>query len=155
VELSIGTTDTPLTLGNILNHFWPETHIIPEPLSKVTDEVGLTEFLFRTGHDGPEKGHIVKMVKLGLGITSTRVELMGMSSPYKAPSFSNHITDMLLLYLTEGMTLMEPTLDLSVYNPFDHASRMFMIKFGAMVMIDEYIVSVKVGVAAGTLPPSA
>jgi len=30
VELSIGTTDTPLTLGNILNHFWPETHIIPE-----------------------------------------------------------------------------------------------------------------------------
>jgi len=47
------------------------------------------------------------------------------------------------------MSLIEPTLDFTVYNPFDQASRMFMIKFGAMVLIDEYNVSVNVGVAAG------
>jgi hypothetical protein len=47
------------------------------------------------------------------------------------------------------MSLIEPTLDFMVYNPFDQASRMFMINFGAMVLIDEYNVSVNVGVAAG------
>jgi hypothetical protein len=82
VELSIGTTDTPLTLGKILDHFWHESNIIPEPFNKVTDEVGLTNFLFRTGYSEAQKKQVVKLVKLGLGITSTQIEIMGMSSSY-------------------------------------------------------------------------
>ncbi|KAK4464619.1 hypothetical protein QBC42DRAFT_318159 [Cladorrhinum samala] len=125
VELSIGATDSPLTLGKILNHFWPGNDFIPKPFSEITDEAGLTQFVLRMGYSEVQEKQVVKLVKLGLGITSTQVEIM------------------------EGLSLIEPTLEFTAYNPFDQASRMCMINLGAMVLIDDYNVSVSVGVAAG------
>ncbi len=79
VELAIRTTQTPLTLGKILGHFWPGVDIVPEPFSKVTDEVGMTEFVFKTGWSEESKKQVVKVVKLGLGVRKNQIEILGKS----------------------------------------------------------------------------
>ncbi len=76
-ELAIRTTQTPLTLGKILGHFWPGVDIVPEPFRTVTDEVGMTEFVFRTGWSEESKKQVVKVVKLGLGVRRNQIEILG------------------------------------------------------------------------------
>jgi hypothetical protein len=77
VELAIRTTQTPLTLGKVLGHFWPGVDIVPEPFRKVTDEVGMTEFVFKTGWSEASKKQVVKVVKLGLGVRKNQIEILG------------------------------------------------------------------------------
>jgi hypothetical protein len=77
VELAIRTTRSPLTLGAVLGHFWPGVDIVPEPFEKVADEVGMTEFVFKTGWSEASKGQVVKVVKMGLGVRRNQIEILG------------------------------------------------------------------------------
>jgi hypothetical protein len=78
VELAIRCTDTPLTLGSILRQFWPDAEVVPAPFNKVTNEVGLTQFRFSTGYSESHKKQVVQMVKIGVGVTKTEIEILGM-----------------------------------------------------------------------------
>lgn len=80
VTLSVQCVDSPLTLGDILRHFWPNTEIIPEPFNKVTNEVGLREFLFETGYNSEKKKQVVELIKIGVGVTQSRITILGMKT---------------------------------------------------------------------------
>jgi hypothetical protein len=77
VNLAIHASDTPLTLGAILTHFWPDTQIFPDYFSGVVNEVGLREFSLNTAYSESNKGQVVEMMRIGLGVTSTEIKILG------------------------------------------------------------------------------
>jgi hypothetical protein len=81
VDLAIHCTDTPLSLGAILGHFWPNTEILPEPFSEVIKEVGLSDFSLKMRYSESQKKQVVQTVKIGLAVTRSEIEILGMFCP--------------------------------------------------------------------------
>ena len=77
MDLAIRCSDTPLTLGKILDHFWPGTDLIPAPFNVVTETVGLSRFQITTGYNEAKKKQELQVMNIGLGVAQHDIEIMG------------------------------------------------------------------------------
>jgi len=81
MDLAIRCTDTPLTLGKILDHFWPGTDLIPAPFNVVTESVGLSRFQITTGYDEIKNKQELQVMSIGLGVAQHDIEIIGTIFP--------------------------------------------------------------------------
>ena len=82
VSLDLQLLDSPLSLGDVLGHFFPGQTAVPEPFEAVVKEVGLSRLRLQTDKTTDGK-QVITLVEVGLGLKKQRIQLLGKQAIYK------------------------------------------------------------------------